>query len=92
MVTGVVTGVVTGGDDCLWLNEWDVCDIGSGGCVTEVLHSVCVCGGGSVQRRRQLIMIILYYRVNNIIQHGRLRQGSHHHHFNPNQSIIIQYD
>ena len=59
MVTRVVTGVVTGGDDCLWLNEWDVCDIGSGGCVTEVLHSVW--GGGSVQRRRQLTMIILYY-------------------------------
>ena len=62
MVTRLVTGVVTGGDDCLWLNEWDVCDIGSGGCVTEVLHNVCVCvGGGCVQRRRQLIIIILYY-------------------------------
>ena len=60
MVTRVVTGVVTGGDDCLWLNEWDVRDIGSGGCVTEVLHSVCV-GGECVQRGRQLIMIILYY-------------------------------
>ena len=61
MVTRVVTGVVTGGDDCLWLNEWNVGDIGGGGCVAEVLHSVCVGGGGCVQRRRQLIMIILYY-------------------------------
>ena len=57
----MVTRVVTGGDDCLWLNEWNVRDIGSGGCVTEVLHSVCVGGGECVQRRRQLIIIILYY-------------------------------
>ena len=38
----MVTRVVTGSGECLWLNEWVVRDIGSGGCVTEVLHSVFV--------------------------------------------------
>ena len=33
---GVVTRVVTGGDDGLWLNEWDVFDNGCGGCATQV--------------------------------------------------------